>query len=976
MPKILAIDDKIDNLISLKALLKNLMPGVTVSTALSGQDGLDLAIQEKPDTILLDIKMPKMDGYEVCRRLKADPILNVIPILMITAIMTDSKSRIKGLELGADAFLNKPFDENELVAQIKSMLRIKRAEDTLRFERDLLEDKVSVQTKELRQSEKKYRNLFEKSADASLIIKNGKFADCNQATVEMLRFNKKEELLNTHPSKLSPDVQPDGRSSFEKADEMMKLAIDNGSHRFEWYHQKADGEVFPVEVLLTPIPSATDDLIIHTVWRDITDRKKIEKEIDNNSFLLQNLLTIGRQLTSSLEIKKVFKHVLEEVRALLGCNGATIYMLDSDGNKLIPVLSFDPPFEESIMKAKVDVDNSLTGKAIKAKKGMIFNNSGQISGSFQVPGTPVDNDHLIIAPFIVKSKAIGSLNIYRKEKIFSDDDLATVETFTMYASTGIHNANTHQELINQVTERRLVENRLAIEKQRLADILEGTNVGTWEWNVQTGETVFSERWANIIGYTLEEISPTNFETWTKFMHPDDLKIAQKELDKHFSGEKDYYDVEFRQSHKNGSWVWINARGKVVKWSKDKKPIKMSGTHLDISNSKRIEEEREAAFQNAQKANNVKDIFLANMSHEIRTPLNAILGFTNLIEENKEGKLSKEDQEFFDIVRNSGNRLMNTVHGILDMAQIQAGTFIHNPETIDIVKITNGIVNEFQLFVKEKNLELSFETDLKNGLVIADEGNVSRAISNLVENAIKYTKKGQVDLRLKKIKKEYVLSIKDTGVGIDKEYQEKMYDAFSQESTGYTREYQGLGMGLAITKRCLDMDNILLGVKSTKGAGTTFTLTFESIIGSDDKVNPAREIATKTTSPKKDSSKKSLVLYVEDDPSSQLLMKAQLGKKYDSLFAKSVSEAKQHLEKEKIEIVLLDLSLGKNEDGLDLARFMKKQKHLKDIPIMAVTAHAFTTDRDNVFAAGCDEFISKPVNRELLLEKIDEYLISD
>ena len=123
-----------------------------------------------------------------------------------------------------------------------------------------------------------YRALFEQSADAILIIDGDRFVDCNQATVDMLRYRDKQELLETHPSELSPPTQPDGRDSFEKANEMIAIAFERGSHRFEWDHKRADGEVFPVEVLLTPVPDA-DGTKLHVVWRDITDRKQLESQL-------------------------------------------------------------------------------------------------------------------------------------------------------------------------------------------------------------------------------------------------------------------------------------------------------------------------------------------------------------------------------------------------------------------------------------------------------------------------------------------------------------------------------------------------------------------------------------------------------------------------------------------------------------------------------------------------------------------------
>ncbi len=159
MPKILAIDDKEDNLIAISALLKNLIPNSTIATAQSGPEGIEMAVREKPDVILLDIKMPDMDGYEACERLKSNIDTSNIPVIMITAIKTDSESRIKGLNIGADAFISKPIDEAELAAQVNVMLRIKNAEDLLRHEKDLLEDAVSQRTLALQNSEEELRSL-------------------------------------------------------------------------------------------------------------------------------------------------------------------------------------------------------------------------------------------------------------------------------------------------------------------------------------------------------------------------------------------------------------------------------------------------------------------------------------------------------------------------------------------------------------------------------------------------------------------------------------------------------------------------------------------------------------------------------------------------------------------------------------------------------------------------------------------------
>ncbi|MCF7823754.1 MAG: response regulator [Candidatus Marinimicrobia bacterium] len=400
---------------------------------------------------------------------------------------------------------------------------------------------------------------------------------------------------------------------------------------------------------------------------------------------------------------------------------------------------------------------------------------------------------------------------------------------------------------------------------------------------------------------------------------------------------------------------------------------------DITTLKNTEAELIAAKKTAIKNEQVKTLFLANMSHEIRTPLNSILGFTELIEEEVKHSYDNDLKSYFDIIRASGKRLWQTVHEILDISQIETGTFSLKIETIDLAQILKEIANSFSATAAEKKIDLRIDIPAEEIQIAADAYCATQALSNLVDNAIKYTNEGYVSVDTEFTGNVVKVHVQDTGIGMSKGYQDQMFNAFSQESTGYTKHFQGVGLGLALAHRYLKLIKSDLEIQSEQDIGTTFTITFP--------VNaevPAFVIEPKTTivspspapsAPASDSSKK-YILIVEDDPNSRKLAELTLRKEFDLCFAESVIEAKNELEINQIDLILLDLSLKGDEDGLDLARFVRNQETLASIPIIALTAHAFTSDRDRCIEVGCDEFITKPFRRADLLELIYKLIQSE
>ncbi|MCP4723597.1 MAG: response regulator [bacterium] len=396
-------------------------------------------------------------------------------------------------------------------------------------------------------------------------------------------------------------------------------------------------------------------------------------------------------------------------------------------------------------------------------------------------------------------------------------------------------------VLSDITERKEAEEALSTEKRRLADILKGTNVGTWEWNVQTGETVFNERWAEIIGYTLEEISPTTIDTWMNFAHPDDLKISGELLEKHFTGELDYYECIARMKHKNGDWIWVLDRGKVATWTDDGKPLLMSGTHQDITNRKKAEEELQDMLKHLEEqktiasqmaaeadlASAAKSEFLANMSHEIRTPMNGVIGMTGLL---LDTELSDDQRRYTEIVRSSGEALLSLINDILDFSKIEAGKLELETINFNLRVLLDDFSEMMSLKVGEKGLELICVTPPEIPcLLMGDPGRLRQILINLAGNAIKFTHEGEIAIGTSiesETDEDTIIrfSVRDSGIGIPAKKTDSLFDQFTQVDVSTTRQYGGTGLGLAISKQLAELMEGEIGVNSKEGEGSEFWFT--------------------------------------------------------------------------------------------------------------------------------------------------------
>ena len=524
---------------------------------------------------------------------------------------------------------------------------------------------------------------------------------------------------------------------------------------------------------------------------------------------------------------------------------------------------------------------------------------------------------------------------------------------------------------------------LARQRGRLQSVLEGTRVGTWEWNVQTGELVVNDRWAEIIGYTPTELQPVSIETWTRFAHPDDLQRSGALLEQHFAGTLPHYDCEARMRHKEGHWVWVHDRGRVATWTADGKPLLMAGTHQDISERKRIEEElekhrhhleamvaeRTAALETArdlaEAANRAKSVFLSNMSHELRTPLNGIMGMIALAQ--RRATEPKQIEQLLKATRSADN-LLAIISDVLDIARIEADHLVLAQVQFTLGQVLDTLRDAVDTLAEAKGLSLVIECppDVAGRALYGDPTRIGQILINLVGNAIKFTAQGQVTVRvdslLPRVEGQVLITLQviDTGIGIAAADQERIFAPFEQVDGSTTRAYGGTGLGLALCRNLARAMGGDIAVASAPGKGSAFRVSVAVSSTGTPRQMPAEAASDDPVQLVGAEHAGASVLLVEDEPVNREIM-------FDLLDAAGLIVVRAEDGEQAVEacryalfdLILMDITMPRM-NGIDATYAIRSIPAHARTPIVAVTANAFEEDRDACIRAGMNDHVSKPI----------------
>ncbi len=390
-------------------------------------------------------------------------------------------------------------------------------------------------------------------------------------------------------------------------------------------------------------------------------------------------------------------------------------------------------------------------------------------------------------------------------------------------------------------------------------------------------------------------------------------------------------------------------------------------------SERIEYENQLkkAKQKAEESDNLKTAFLANLSHEIRTPMNAILGFTQLLDEEEEITMELK-KDFIQIINKNTQQLLNIINDIITMSQLDAGQVKTQNEAFDLNGVIVELHNNYQVAKNElgkSRIDIIIDEVMQTDdfEIVSDRDKLYQILSNLIDNALKFTMEGQIQFGYEVQKSNLVFYVKDTGIGMNGNDQKIIFDRFRQIDNSITRQYGGTGLGLTITKELISLLDGIVWLDSEVDSGTNFYFSIPYTAVKEQ----TQPISKASTSDKYDWSDKKLLL-VEDDISNQhyfdeLLRKTNIKRLVAANGVEAVDLFKEHQD---IDIVLMDMQLPVM-NGFKATELIKQERN--NIPVIAQTAYAMNDDREKCLAVGCDDYITKPINKRNLLSLIDKYL---
>jgi PAS domain S-box-containing protein len=796
----------------------------------------------------------------------------------------------------------------------------------------------------LQESELRFRSIIEQAADALLIVDfTGKILVANQSACNSLGYTR-DELLSMHLG----DVDANFYDIINKPGNTVVSDLENGKNlNIETTYRRKDGTSYPAEVSIGAIEISNSKVILGFV-RDISKRKEAE----------EGLLKMSKAISNSSEV---------------------IFLTDLDGI----ITYINPEFTRMYGFTAEEVVGKVTPRILKSGLADIkviqymwntlLNKQSIPTGQYvnkRKDGKLIDVEASADPVLDENGNLIGFLGIQRD--ITKRKRTETIQKVLFHISNA---ANSSDNLINLIV----------FIRKELSKVIDTTHFYMCLYDEKT----------DILTFPLELDEKGNEKTLYAastlssylIKNQEPLLLGKEEIKKKTeAGSLEIYDSEVEQwlgvplkfkGKVTGVLVVQSYEDKAAFDEEDMQMLEFVSDQISISISqKQAEQELKAALEKATESDRLKSAFLASMSHELRTPLNAIIGFSDIFSKD----LSAEEMlSYASIINSSGNQLLSIVEDLFDITLIEAGEIKirqRKERLYPIMEYIQEIMEVTKQNINNRDLELKLlvAPEDKDVVVFTDTVKLKQILINLLKNALKFTSEGHVHFGYQVQKmdgKDFIkFKVEDTGTGIPEHMHELIFDVFRQIDSTHTRSLGGTGIGLSIARKMTELLGGKIWLESVEGEGSVFyfTIPLEAVTSEGEQNDAGKEKAR----PGQGKGHNKTILIVEDDEPSMIFLKILLRKlKVQILWAKTGLEAisfcKDHPQ---IDLVLMDINMPEM-DGYEATREIKKFK--PELPILAQTANAVDGDKEQALEAGCDDYIAKPIKKELFIITIEKYL---
>ncbi|AFZ09070.1 multi-sensor hybrid histidine kinase [Oscillatoria nigro-viridis PCC 7112] len=762
--------------------------------------------------------------------------------------------------------------------------------------------------------------FFNTSLDGVVVMDwVGKVVEASSSFAQMLGYTL-EETLNLSVF--------DWDAEWTKEELQLMLQREEVIPLFETRHRRKDGSVYDVEISWNRV-ELEDEMMNFCICRDISDRKRNEAE---------------RQ-----QAEQALRESETRFQAFMNHSPAPAWITDENGVMLYASQTYLNTFE-------LPTDDVIGKSIFELYPGAI---AQQFLDNIQTVAQTCE----VIETIEIASRRDRTLGEFLVYKFLIPD----LSGQMLVGGVGIDVTRQHQ-----------AETALQLSEERLKLALEASGDGLWDWNVETGKVYLNSYYQEMLGYKPGELV-MDMNVWEQMIHPDDQFWVFESLNSHLQNSSVKYAFDYRVRCKSGEWKWIANYGKVVACDEHGKPLRMIGTHKDISDRKQKELALQYAMEAAEAANLAKSTFLANMSHELRTPLNVILGFAQVMAH--DSSLTPNQKKDLQTIRRSGDHLLSLINDVLDLSKIESGHCTVEESGLDLIALLHSLRNMLAERASSKGLDLCVEIGPEvPQFMLVDAQKLRQVLLNLLSNAIKFTDRGSITLQvsfeangtgaLTATRPILQFVIADTGVGIASVELDTIFDAFVQAQAG-KRSTGGTGLGLTISRKLLELMGGKISVSSTLGQGSTFTFTLP--VSPISGVNVTPEENNRFVIGLAPNQPHHRILVVDDRAENRLLMVrllTQLGLEVKE--ATNGKQAVQIWQEWQPDLTWMDIRMPVL-DGYEATKQIRAMEDGQNSIIIALTAQASQSDRTLALAAGCNDYISKPFREQTLFLKMAEYL---